>query len=179
MNAEEKNHFLSNETTEAIVIATKSTIAKIEHLLEAEYQFVLSQKFKSDNQERKFSAFHQANGGNYNMNARAAIFGVEKILRTGITYSVMNCNVALRTEKHDRRKNTSIRETSVPYPKVDILSNFDDKDLAVLEEPKKPAGSLDNKNYNYIYICVCVCVCVCVVVCLCDFYDNWVVSGAQ
>jgi hypothetical protein len=28
MNAEEKNHFLSKETTEAIVIATKSTIAK-------------------------------------------------------------------------------------------------------------------------------------------------------
>jgi hypothetical protein len=45
MNAEEKNHFLSKETTEAIVIATKSTIAKKKHLLEAEYQFVLSQKF--------------------------------------------------------------------------------------------------------------------------------------
>jgi hypothetical protein len=33
MNAEEKNHFLSDEMYEAIVITTKSTIAKIEHLL--------------------------------------------------------------------------------------------------------------------------------------------------
>lgn len=109
----------------------------------------------------KFSALRQANGGNYNMNARAAIFGVEKILRSGITYSVMNCNVALRTEKHDRGKGTSIRETSVPYPKVrasDILANFDEKDLAVLEEPKKTAGSFDNKNCNYMRVYVCVCV---------------------
>jgi hypothetical protein len=85
------------------------------------------------------------------MNARAAIFGVEKLLRTGITYSAMNCNVALRTEKHDRGKETLIRNT-VPYPKVrarDILSNFDEKDLAVLEDLKKPAGSNENKNYNY------------------------------
>jgi hypothetical protein len=40
----------------------------------------------------------------------------------------------------------------VPYPKVrarDILSNFDEKDLAVLEDLKKPAGSNENKNYNY------------------------------
>jgi hypothetical protein len=62
------------------------------------------------------------------MNARAAIFGVEKILQTGITYSAMNCNVALRTEKHHRGIGTLVRETSVPYPKVrarHIFANFD------------------------------------------------------
>jgi hypothetical protein len=134
-----------DETYEAIVITTKSTIAKIEHFLEAGFQFVLTRKFNSDNLERKFSALRQANGGNYNMNARAAIFGVEKILRTGITHSAINCNVALRTEKHDRGKGTLIRETSVAYPKVrarDILANLDEKELAVLQELEKPAGSL-------------------------------------
>ncbi|KAI9552603.1 hypothetical protein GHT06_020468 [Daphnia sinensis] len=53
----EKNHFLTSETLEAITITTKSTIAKISHLLrDAGFTFVLTRRFNSDNLERKFSA---------------------------------------------------------------------------------------------------------------------------
>ncbi|KZS20310.1 Uncharacterized protein APZ42_013039, partial [Daphnia magna] len=79
----DKEHFLTAETFAAIEITTKSTIAKISYLLDtAGFKFVLTRKFNSDNLERKFSALRQANGGNYNMEAKAAIYGVEKLLRT-------------------------------------------------------------------------------------------------
>jgi hypothetical protein len=45
-NAGEKNNFPSDETHEAIVLTTKSAIAKIEYFLaEGGFQFVLSRKF--------------------------------------------------------------------------------------------------------------------------------------
>jgi hypothetical protein len=101
-----KDDFLTSETYEAISITTKSTIAKIKFLLdEAGFQFVLTRKFNSDNLERKFSALRQANGGNYNnMDAKTAIYGIEKLLRTGITYSAVGCNVPISREKQQRRK---------------------------------------------------------------------------
>jgi hypothetical protein len=100
-----KKHFLSEETYEAIVKTTKCTIAKIEHLLETGFQFVLTRKFNSDNLERKFSALRQANGGNYIMNARAAIFGVEKLLRTGyhlFCYELQCCVKDGKTRHRER-----------------------------------------------------------------------------
>jgi hypothetical protein len=38
------------------------------------------------------------------MDAKAAIYGMEKLLRTGITYSAINCNVLLSREKQQRGK---------------------------------------------------------------------------
>ena len=53
----DKKHFLTAETFAAIVITTKSTIAKISYLLDtAGFKFVLTRKFNSDNLERKFRA---------------------------------------------------------------------------------------------------------------------------
>ncbi|EFX69761.1 hypothetical protein DAPPUDRAFT_328791 [Daphnia pulex] len=99
-----KDDFLTSETYEAITNTTKSTIAKIKFLLnEAGFQFVLTRKFNSDNLERKFSALRQANGRNYNnMDTKAAIYGIEKLLRTGITYSAVGCNVPISREKQQR-----------------------------------------------------------------------------
>ncbi|KAI9550903.1 hypothetical protein GHT06_001750 [Daphnia sinensis] len=110
----DKEHFLTAETFAAIEITTKSTIAKISYLLDtAGFKFVLTRKFNSDNLERKFSALRQANGGNYNMEAKAAIYGVEKLLRTGITYCAINCNVSLTREKQQRANKKFLRATSV------------------------------------------------------------------
>jgi hypothetical protein len=70
----DKQHFLTTETFTAIVITRKSTIAKISYLLDtAGFKFVLTRKFNSDSLERKFIALRQTNGGNYNMEAKAAI----------------------------------------------------------------------------------------------------------
>ena len=144
----DKNHFLTAETFEAIVITTKSTIGKISYLLDtAGFKFVLTRKFNSDNLERKFSALRQANGGNYNMEAKAAIYGIEKLLRTGITYCAINCNVSLAREKQQRRNKKFIRVTSMKVPKkraLDILLQLKDGELAVLDELKRPAGDSEH-----------------------------------
>jgi hypothetical protein len=58
------------------------------------------------------------------MEAKAAIYGVEKLLRTGITYCRMNCNVSLAREKQQRRNKKFLRATSVKVPKkraLDVL----------------------------------------------------------
>ncbi|XP_045027095.1 uncharacterized protein LOC123470621 [Daphnia magna] len=139
----DKEHFLTAETFAAIEITTKSTIAKISYLLDtAGFKFVLTRKFNSDNLERKFSALRQANGGNYNMEAKAAIYGVEKLLRTGITYCAINCNVSLTREKQQRANKKFLRATSVKVPKkraLDVLLQLEAEQLAVLDELKRPA----------------------------------------
>ncbi|KAK4045378.1 hypothetical protein OUZ56_032984 [Daphnia magna] len=138
----EKENFLTAETFEAITITTKSTIAKILFLLDtAGFKCVLTRKLNSDNLERKFGALRQANGGNYNMDAKAAIYGMEKLLRTGITYSAINCNLPLLREKQQRIKESFLRSTTVKIPKkraLDVLLTLGKEDLAVLDELKKP-----------------------------------------
>jgi hypothetical protein len=141
----EKDNFLTSETYEAITITTKSTIAKIKFLLDAAgFQFVLTRKFNSDNLERNFSALRQANGGNYNMDAKAAIYGMEKLLRTGITYSAINCNVPLSRQKQKRGNEKFLRVTGVKVPKkraLDVLKSLNAEELAVLDELKRPPGT--------------------------------------
>ena len=143
-----ENEFFTNETYEAIVLTTNSTIAKIRYMLrELKLEFVLTRKFNSDNVERKFSALRQANGGNYNMNAKAAIYGVEKLLRTGISYTALACNVPLQREKQQRRKKEIKMPNRAPtyqtHPKQrasEMLKLFKKEDLQSLEDLKKAQG---------------------------------------
>ena len=98
----DEKEFLTSETYEAIVLTTKSTIAKIKYLLkDLKFQFVLTRKFNSDNIERTFSALRQANGGNYNMDAKAAIYGVEKNIKNwDIIHRIgLQCSLTGRKEK--------------------------------------------------------------------------------
>ena len=142
-----ENEFFTNETYEAIVLTTNSTIAKIRYMLrELKLEFVLTRKFNSDNVERKFSALRQANGGNYNMNAKAAIYGVEKLLRTGISYTALACNVPLQREKQQRRKKEIKMPNRAPtyqtHPKQrasEMLKLFKKEDFQSLEDLKKGA----------------------------------------
>lgn len=110
----------------------------------AGFKFVLTRKFNSDNLERKFSALRQANGGNYNMEPKAAIYGVDKLLRTGITYCAINCNASLSREKQQIANKKFLRATSVKVPKkraLDVLLQLEAEELAVLDELKRPAGT--------------------------------------
>jgi hypothetical protein len=54
------------------------------------------------------------------MDAKAAIYGMEKILRTGIT-SAINCNVPLSREKQKRGNEKFLRVTGVKVPKKRAL----------------------------------------------------------
>jgi hypothetical protein len=156
-----KDHFLTTETFEAITITTKSIIAKITFLLNTTgFKYVLTRKFNTDNLERKFSSLHQANGGNYNIEAKAAIYGVEKLLRTGITYCAMNGNVPLSQEKQQRSNKKFLRATSVKVPKeraLNVLHQLQIEEVALLDELKRPPGTsfrimilpLHFQNNNY------------------------------
>ncbi|EFX64126.1 hypothetical protein DAPPUDRAFT_118526 [Daphnia pulex] len=151
----DKPHFLTVETFTAIVITTKSTIAKISYLLDtAGFKFVLTRKFNSDSLERKFSALRQTNGGNYNMEAKAAIYGVEKLLRTGITYCAINCNVSLAREKQQRANKKFLRATSVKVPKkraLDVLLQLEAEKLAVLGMYDIQALPLQAHTFQALY----------------------------
>ncbi|KAK4024314.1 hypothetical protein OUZ56_009697 [Daphnia magna] len=68
------------------------------------------------------------------MDAKAAIYGLEKLLRTGITYSAMNCNVPLEREQQNRGIHTE--ENS--YRALDVVSALGIEDRAVLEEFRRP-----------------------------------------
>jgi hypothetical protein len=105
------------------------------------FALVLTWRFNSDNLERKFITLRQANGGNYNMDAKAAIYGLEKLLRSGITYSAINFNVLLEREQQNRGTGKFIRTTTLRNPKqraLDVLSVLRKEDLA--EELKRPPG---------------------------------------
>jgi hypothetical protein len=115
------------------------------HLLrDGGFTLVLTRRFNSDNLERKFSTMRQANGGNYNMDAcKSSYLRFGKLLRSGITYSAMNCNVPLEREQQNRGNGKFIRTTALRNPKqraLDVLSALRKEDLAVLEELKRPPG---------------------------------------
>jgi hypothetical protein len=85
------------------------------------------------------------------MYAKAAIYGMEKLLRTGITYSAINCNVPLSREKQKRGNKRLLRVTGVKVPKkraLDVLMSFNAEDLAVLDELKGSPGT----HYSQTYI---------------------------
>lgn len=133
-----ENEFLTRETYEALLLTTESTIPKIRYMLkDFKFQFVLTRKFNSDNIERKFSALRQVNGGNYNMDAKAAIYGVEKLLRTGICYTALDCNAPLQREKRNRTNQEMIRPTSENSTKKrasDVLRSLTKEDRSPLDD---------------------------------------------
>jgi hypothetical protein len=78
------------------------------------------------------------------MDAKAAIYGMEKLLRTGITYSAINCNVPLSRQKQKRGNEKFLRVTGVKVPKkraLDVLKSLNAEELAVLDELKRPPGT--------------------------------------
>lgn len=86
------------------------------------------------------------------MDAKAAIYGLEKLLRSGITYSAMNFNVLLEREQQNRGNGKFIRTTTLRNPKqraLDVLSALRKEDLAVLEELKRPQGITSIQTMQY------------------------------
>lgn len=93
--------------------------------------------------ESKFSALREANGGNYNMDAKAAIYELEKLMQMGITNRAMNCNVTQEREHQNRGNETFIRTTTLKNPEkraLDVLLALGKEDVAVLEELRRPPG---------------------------------------
>ncbi|KAH7938544.1 hypothetical protein HPB49_025074 [Dermacentor silvarum] len=87
--------FLTKETYEAFLITTYSTVACIKYLLSIEkFSFVLTRKFNSDPIESLFGTLCMSSGCNDTLDVRAALSGLEKVLKTGIAASNALSNVA-------------------------------------------------------------------------------------
>lgn len=87
--------FLTKETYEAFLFTTYSTVACIKYLLTDEkFFFVLTRKFNSDPIESLFGTLRMSAGCNDVLDVRAALAGLEKILKTGIAASSEASNVA-------------------------------------------------------------------------------------
>ncbi|KAK3909806.1 DNA transposase [Frankliniella fusca] len=80
---ERKMEFLTNETWEALQFTSKSTPAFIRYLLEQGFFYVLSRCLNSDPVESTFGAVRRLCGSNDMVDARSAMYALEKILRVG------------------------------------------------------------------------------------------------
>ncbi|XP_050032440.1 uncharacterized protein [Dermacentor andersoni] len=87
--------FLTAETYEAILLTTYSTVACVRYLLtEEKFSFVLTRKFNSDPIESLFGSLRMSSGCNDMLDVRAALSGLEKLLKTGIAVSNAASNIA-------------------------------------------------------------------------------------
>ncbi|XP_050038332.1 uncharacterized protein [Dermacentor andersoni] len=87
--------FLTKETYEAFLTTTYSTVACIKHLLRADkFAFVLTRKFNSDPIESLFGTLRRSAGCNDALDVRAALSGLQKVLKIGIAASNPLSNVA-------------------------------------------------------------------------------------
>lgn len=104
--------FLSNETYEALLLTSKSTVMCVKFLLESGFFYVLTRNLSSDPVELLFSALRQMAGGNDCLDARAVTFSLEKVLRTGIMCASQASNVG---SSHNALSLQGATCTSVTY----------------------------------------------------------------
>ncbi|KAH7953771.1 hypothetical protein HPB49_011985 [Dermacentor silvarum] len=92
---------ITKETYEATLLTTRSTVAVIEYLLDhVKFRYVLTWGFNSDPVESFFSCLRQFNGGNDRVDARAAVFSVEKLLKVGILHAAKTGNAPSSSESN-------------------------------------------------------------------------------
>lgn len=76
--------FFTTETYEALLLTTYSTVSCIRYLLSTEeFHFVLTRKFSSDPIESLFGTLRRSVGCNDQLDVRAVISGLEKVLKMG------------------------------------------------------------------------------------------------
>lgn len=93
----------------------------------------------NDDTEKLFSGLRQANGGNYNIGAVAAMSGMEKISQTGLVYSSINSNVRLEKETHTLRL---INQGERRYKARcnEALDQMPEENVSILAELRRATG---------------------------------------
>ncbi|KAH7948685.1 hypothetical protein HPB49_000840 [Dermacentor silvarum] len=90
--------FLNKETYHALSFATTSNVQCIRHLLTVKkFRFVLTRKMSSDPIESMFGFLRRSSGSNDILDAKSAICGLEKMLKTGIVAASDQSNVQSST----------------------------------------------------------------------------------
>ncbi|KAH7959007.1 hypothetical protein HPB49_007293 [Dermacentor silvarum] len=108
---------MTKETYEATVMTTRSTVALIEYLLDhVNFRHVLTRGLNSDPVESLFSCFRQYNDGNDRVDARAAVFTAEKLLKVGILQAAKNGNAPVSSEANAPIKMAVKNQGPPPIP---------------------------------------------------------------
>jgi hypothetical protein len=135
---------LTKETLEAIIFTSRSTANCIKYLLDGGLHFVLTRRFSTDNIERFHGAVRNYCGNNDHPTVGQCLSAIERINRTQLAITSMNCNTPLLTEAvikkgdpliADQRKSkcTKVRAR-------DILKPTERDNLNVLQSIHTPPG---------------------------------------
>lgn len=126
----------TKETCQALLLTSKSTAACVRYLLDKiNFHFVLTRVLSSDKIESHFGALRQMMGGNFKGDAVSVMFATDKILRIGIAYTSVHCNVILEKEKQKSyeliRANGNTKKEA-----EDVLKSLPESLMIILEELK-------------------------------------------
>ncbi|KAH7933148.1 hypothetical protein HPB49_009099 [Dermacentor silvarum] len=128
MNGGKSTQKMTKETYEATLMTTRSTVALTEYLLDhINFRYVLTRGLNSDPVESLFSSLRQFNGGNDRVDARAAVFTAEKLLKVGILQAAQSANAPTTSEMKTALKQAIVGDETAPLP--DVI-NFATMELA-------------------------------------------------
>jgi hypothetical protein len=88
----------TKETLDAIILTSRSTANFIKYLLNSGLQFVLTRRFSTDNIERFHGAVRNYCGNNDHPTVGHALSAIERINRTLLAMTSMQCNTPLVSE---------------------------------------------------------------------------------
>lgn len=137
--------FLTNETYKALRLTTNSTVDCIKYLLkECDFLYVLTAKMTTDEIERVHGSLRHFCGHNDHPTAAAALAAADKMARTALARSSMNCNVPLQTPKGAAKTGavqalTRQRPKERPRAQI-VLANLPPELSKILEELTSDPG---------------------------------------
>lgn len=139
---------------EAIIFTSRSTANCIKYLLDGGLQFVLTRRFLTDNIERFHGAIRNYCGNNDHPSVSHCLSAIERINRTQLALTSMNCNTPLITEAVLKKGDPLIVEQRKPKcTKVrarDILKTTEKDNLNVLNSIHTPPGLICVLKFRFI-----------------------------
>lgn len=127
-----ENQFLTNETFEALILTTASTVKCVRYLLNDGFHFVLTRSFNSDPIELFFSGLRQTAGGNDMLDCRAVTFSMNKVLKTGLISIPSSTNIDVQHGSLPIWNSDSFPETTATEENSGASSTLPDHVVKVL-----------------------------------------------
>jgi hypothetical protein len=108
----------TKETLDAIILTSRSTANFIKYLLNGGLQFVLTRRFSTDNIERFHGAVRNYCGNNDSPAVGHALSAIERISRTQLAMTSMQCNTPLISEAILKKSEQLITERNTKCTRV-------------------------------------------------------------
>lgn len=98
----------TKETLDAIIFTSRSTSKCIKYLLNSGVQFVLTRRFSTENIERFHGSVRNYCGSNDHPSVAQCLSAIDRMNRTQLAFTSMDCNTPLSTEAVLRKKDPLI-----------------------------------------------------------------------